>query len=105
MNPEAAIWTSYRTVMDFDPVPIFERLDIPVLALFGERDESIPAERSAAILQGIADAGAKPYDIVVFPDADHSMRTAPRSDGAFRWPGYVNGFLEAQAAWILEQAE
>jgi len=105
VNPEASIWTWYRRVMDFDPVPIFKSLDIPVLALYGQRDESIPAERSAMILHSIAAAGAKPYDVVVFSDANHSLRNAPSGDGAFRWPAYVQGFLETQVAWIFEQTD
>ena len=90
--------------MDFDPVPVFERLMIPILAQFGAEDESIPVGKSVAILERIRDEGQKPYMIVVYPSTNHAMRTVAKGSG-FRWPEYAPGFLDQQVEWILEQGE
>jgi len=92
----------YRRIMDFDPVPVFERLEVPVLAVLAERDESIPALESAEILGALADGGNKPFTVRVFPDADHGMRVGP-TDERFRWPAYVPGYLDLLSTWVTEQ--
>jgi hypothetical protein len=103
VDPDSWIWEWYRNVMDFDPVPVFEELTVPVLAQFGAEDESIPAEASAAILEGIRDKGRKPYTIVVYPSTNHAMRNVVKGL-AFHWPAYVGGFLDQQVEWILSRA-
>jgi fermentation-respiration switch protein FrsA (DUF1100 family) len=101
VDPDSWVWAWYPRIMDFDPVPVFEGLEIPVLAQLGEEDESIPAEASAASLEGIRDSGRKPFTIVVYPETNHAMRTVPRGPG-FRWPAYASGFLDQQVEWILK---
>jgi dienelactone hydrolase len=91
----------YRGIMDFDPVPLFERIEIPILAFFGLRDESIPAAKSAAILERIRDERGKRITVVCYPEADHALRRVQPRDGGFRWPALVPGFFERQADWIL----
>ena len=103
VDPDSWLWEWYRHVMDFDPVPVFERLSIPVLAQFGAEDESIPAEKSAVILEGIRDKGRKPYTIVMYPSTNHAMRNVVKGPG-FRWPAYAGGFLDQQIEWILSRA-
>jgi dienelactone hydrolase len=103
VDPDSWIWEWYRHVMDFDPVPVFEGLTIPVLAQFGAQDESIPAEKSAAILEGIRDQGRKPFTVVVYPSTNHAMRNVVKGP-AFHWPEYVGGFLDRQVEWILRRA-
>lgn len=103
VDPDSWIWEWYRPVMDFDPVPVFEGLTVPVLAQFGAHDESVPAEKSAAILEGIRDKGRKPFTIVVYPTTNHAMREVAKGP-AFHWPAYVGGFLDDQVEWILGRA-
>ncbi len=53
--------------MDFDPIPIFAAVRVPVLAFLGERDSVSPVEPSVA---------AWPQDdatVVVVPDAEHDL--------------------------------
>ena len=99
-NPERTAW--YGLIMDFDPVPVFEGLDLPILAIFAERDESIPTARSVEILEEIKAAGGKDITIRVFPDANHGMRVGPTAD-RFRWERYAPGFLEALEDWVAAQ--
>jgi len=101
VNPDSWLWGWYRKILDFDPIPVFEQLSIPILALFGAKDESIPAEQSAATLRHLRDDGHQPYTIVVYPSVDHAMRKVPIGP-EFQWPAYADGFLDRQVEWILE---
>src|SRR5581483_10118392 len=53
--------------MDFDPVPVFERVGVPTLCFYGEADSWTPVEPSAAAWRS---AGA---DVVVVPGAEHDL--------------------------------
>jgi pimeloyl-ACP methyl ester carboxylesterase len=59
--------TSWLAEMDFDPLPVFAAVRVPVLAFIGERDSVSPVEPSAA---------AWPQEnatVVVVPDAEHDL--------------------------------
>ena len=47
----------YRRIIDFDPHPVLERISVPSLWLYGERDESMPAMESVTILEGLRAQG------------------------------------------------
>lgn len=76
----------YRGVMDFDPVPLLRRLDIPVIWLFGdpELDRFGPVRRSIEVLESLRASG-KDYELHMFPGADHSLQVRGR-DAPFRAP-------------------
>lgn len=57
----------------FDPVPVLERVDVPVLWLLGEGDRSIPVPETTAVLEGLRERG-KPITIELLPGAGHGMR-------------------------------
>jgi pimeloyl-ACP methyl ester carboxylesterase len=65
----------YRTVLDFDPVPILEQLSIPMLWLFGDpaHDRFGPVQASVGQLDDLRQSGKK-YEAVVFSGADHNLR-------------------------------
>ena len=68
----------------FDPRPLLESLDVPGLWLLGERDRSIPAPKTAAILDALAARG-RPFSRVVFPGAGHDLSGAPIWTEIDRW--------------------
>ncbi len=49
----------------------------PVLAIFGGRDDSIPAEQRAALEAVLAEQGV-PHEIVVYPDSQHAFMNDTR---------------------------
>jgi hypothetical protein len=46
-------WMNYGADIDFDPVPVFEKLNIPVLSLLSEFDVETPVQETTAILKQI----------------------------------------------------
>lgn len=62
----------YRYVVAYDPGPTLTGLRVPLLAVYGSRDLTVPADQSREAL-----ARLKPdADIVVLPGLNHLMQTA-----------------------------
>jgi len=58
----------------FDPVPIMEKVNIPVLAFFGELDTNVdPHQGVKAYLNAIENAGNPTSEVILFPGVDHDM--------------------------------
>jgi pimeloyl-ACP methyl ester carboxylesterase len=66
----------YRGPHGFDPLPYIERIDVPVLWLFGAGDHSIPTKRSVAILESLVRERGKRFTWFVYPGVDHALRGA-----------------------------
>ncbi|HET9370129.1 MAG TPA: alpha/beta fold hydrolase [Vicinamibacterales bacterium] len=80
----------YEGPRGFDPRLDLEALDIPGLWLLAGSDRSIPTPETVAILDDLIAAG-KPYERVVYPKADHSLR------GTAIWPD-IDRWLDANVA-------
>jgi len=72
----------WDAVGDFDPLPYWNRLEVPALALFGEVDTNVPSARSAELLRGLG----KPGIIVrIYPGSGHPLEDPPgRGNRLFR---------------------
>jgi pimeloyl-ACP methyl ester carboxylesterase len=99
-------WGFWRRIRDFDPVPVLAKVRCPVLALFGDKDTYLPAEKSAAIWkQTLERAGNNDATITVFRGADHSLLEA--------WTGglkesprkkqFVPEYLPTLGEWVLKR--
>ena len=95
-EPEFAAW--YGPVMRFNPVPVIESLDMPMLAIFGLQDESINAVESVDILQSLADEGHD-IQILTYDGYDHGIRQIQTEPPI--WRAHPDDYLERQAQFIL----
>ena len=49
-NPRKDYWfMPFTASIDFDSIPVYENLQVPVLAILGEADVLVPAQETAAI--------------------------------------------------------
>jgi pimeloyl-ACP methyl ester carboxylesterase len=96
-----------RWMLAYDPLPALRSLEIPVLALFGERDLQVPPAQSKAPLESALRAAGHPASRVVeLPRLNHLFQAA--ATGA---PGeYATieetmnaAALELIGSWIVEQ--
>lgn len=70
-----------RHFITYDPRPALESLDIPVLALFGEKDLQVPAAQNAPIIETALNAGDDSQATVhVLPGLNHLFQTATTGD-------------------------
>jgi hypothetical protein len=56
----------------YESTAVLDTLDLPMAWLLGEMDRGAPNEKTIETLQRLMAAG-KPYELVIFPDADHGM--------------------------------
>jgi dipeptidyl aminopeptidase/acylaminoacyl peptidase len=77
-----------------DPVAALERITCPVLALFGAADPLVPAIASADIFtRAFARSGNTTAQIVIFPGADHRIRTDDPH-------GFAPHYLDTLSDWV-----
>lgn len=69
----AADLASYDGTTGFDPRPVLEELDIPVLWLYGARDQSNPTANDIAIIEEIKSENGSDFTVEVFPSGDHDL--------------------------------
>lgn len=98
-HDEAAL-RRYRRDLDFDPTPLLKALDVPVLALYGERDGRLPVLSCAEALVALRRRDGRDVTVHVFPDTGHGLIQAPPPGAPFDWPRLPAGYLPVIAAWL-----
>jgi dienelactone hydrolase len=95
-----------RELIEFDPLPVFGKLQRPTLALFGGRDmQAPPDENRPAFEAAFAGAGHIKPDVIVYPEANHLFMTAKTghpAEYATLPKAFVSGFLDDVTKWIIE---
>ena len=62
----------------FNPLLYWEKVTVPVLAVWGEADDVVPAEKSKKLIaESLAKNGNSNCTLKVFPQGDHLLRIAP----------------------------
>jgi hypothetical protein len=105
---ELATWTQWHQ-LDAPADAAWRKVTAPVLAIWGERDQSVPAALSAArIGEALKSTGNGDVTIKIFPGADHGLRlpVGEREDagGAWDWPRLAPGYIDLTTSWALERA-
>jgi uncharacterized protein len=92
-----------------DPAPVLEKVQVPVLALFGGKDVQVPAESNrAAVEQALDKGGNKDHTEKVFPEANHLFQAANTGgieEYATLKQEFVPGFLDTISEWILGRTQ
>ncbi|MFE3526651.1 alpha/beta hydrolase family protein [Streptomyces sp. NPDC059161] len=83
---------------DYDPLPALRRIRQPVLAVWGDDQQSPPAESAVAIAKALGDGGNTDVTLRFFPHADHKLHTS--RDGFERGEQLVPGYVDTMAAWV-----
>jgi len=106
VRPVARLGERGRSVLRFDPLPVWSRVHVPVLAIWGAEDRLVPAERSrTAIERAMPPATRGMARLVVFPHASHGLLVVPPPGAGFDWPRLAPGFHELLADWIATAAK
>ena len=89
-----------KAYMTFNPAPIWEKMRVPILALWGEEDLAVPAKRSREIINLALEKGnAKTYDLREFPKSGHGISINRGKDEAWDFPRLVSGYQELMIDW------
>ncbi|MEO7193117.1 MAG: alpha/beta fold hydrolase [Vicinamibacterales bacterium] len=76
-TPDHPYWAFIRRLYFYDPAPTLRQLHTPTLALFGERDNNIVADKNRAAWEAaLKGSGNRDYTLRILPKANHSMLEA-----------------------------
>jgi pimeloyl-ACP methyl ester carboxylesterase len=97
----------YRSILAYDPGPDWQRVQAPVLGLFGGKDVQVLGQPNAEALRAaLAAGGNEDAEIVVLPDANHlfqSAETGAVGEYASLPPEFTPDLLPTIVAWLAEQ--
>jgi dienelactone hydrolase len=97
-----------RPLIVYDPAPTIRQLQLPVLALFGELDNNIMAEKNRAGWEAALKAGGhRDYTLRILPKANHSMLEARVGNNAEirSLQRFVPAYFEIVLAWLSEHVK
>lgn len=66
-------------IMDYDPIPDYMKLNIPILLAIGENDESVPVESAYYLKSEFMKAGKKNLTLKVYKGAGHRLSDGNKS--------------------------
>lgn len=94
------LWTFWRKNINYDPAPVIQKVRVPVLLLFGEKDGGMPVQIGVDRLEQALKTGKTPdYQIKVFPNAGHSLQITDANNRLVSAPGVDELIPE----WILKR--
>ena len=98
------IWDWYRSVGNFEPATNWERVHVPVLVLYGEREEVEPVEENLHGVERALDRGGnRHYTAVLIPHARHNWTIHPQPGEPFFWWHQAPGITDLVVAWVVQQ--
>lgn len=73
-TPDHPYWPFIKRLYFYDPVPTLGQLQTPTLALWGELDNNVLAEKNKAAWETALSAGGnRDHTLVILPKANHSQ--------------------------------
>ena len=68
-------WVNY--FLKYDPKPTLNKVKVPVLLIFGEKDQQVTVEQNKEVmLQALSEGGNMKVTVEVFKDANHLFQKA-----------------------------
>lgn len=99
----------FRYFLLFDPAPVLEKVQVPVLALVGEKDLQVPPKENLTLIEGaLKKGGNKKYTILLLPGLNHLFQNAktglPGEYGTIE-ETLSPSVLQTIGDWILKQTK
>jgi len=87
-------------IYDFDPRPVLERTQCPVLAIWGDRDILVPVEPSVEAFQdALSRAGNQLFDLRTLEGADHELQLVDGSPPD-KQAAFASRVVESIVVWV-----
>ncbi len=95
------VWDFYKLIGNFDPSPLWEKVQIPVLLIYGEKDQVVSVHESIVrITSALEKAGNHRYGALILPRAGHDFTIQTEPGEPFQWRRVAPGFADQVAGWI-----
>ena len=89
----------------FEPVPMWEKVRVPVLLVWGDKDTVVPVEEGKQIIENaLKKAGNRDVTVKIFPNVNHAVVLVSQ-DKAWDFPRVDLNYYDAMTAWALERVK
>lgn len=78
-------------------------MHVPVLLIYGERDQLEPVDESLAKIEASLDSVKTPYTAVIIPNAQHNLTVQPEPGAPFSWWKAAPGLVDLVVAWVQQR--
>src|SRR5436190_15289675 len=99
-------WQFIKRLYFYDPAPTLRQLQVPTLALFGELDNNIVAEKNKAAWEAALKAGGnRDYTLLILPKANHDQFEAKVGSNAemASLQRFVPGYFTTIQGWLAKR--
>lgn len=91
--------------LDYNPVPLLERLRVPVLVVLGEKDQFTPVEQTARLTaRALRKAGNADYAVREIPGANHGLLVSRAAGESWLEQRPASGWIDGMIAWVKARA-
>ncbi len=92
-------WTFSKVYAQYEPLTWWAQVRVPVLLVYGENDQRVPARESAARIASTLARNPSSVDVTVriLPGADHTFRLPPGPGG---WPVTAADYIPSLLRWL-----
>jgi uncharacterized protein len=107
-SPDDSQWEFIRRLYFYDPAPVLRRLRTPTLAIFGELDNNILAEKNRAAWEAALKASGNPdYTLRILPNANHLQLEAKIGSNAemASLQRFVPDYFITIKGWLSDRIE
>ncbi|MBX7173353.1 MAG: alpha/beta fold hydrolase [Pyrinomonadaceae bacterium] len=87
----------------FQPVPMWEKVKVPVFLVWGDKDTVVPVVEGRKIIEDtLSKNGNKDYSVKIFPNVDHGVVIVnPKKNSDF--PRVPLDYYESMVDWLVAQ--
>lgn len=100
------LWAYYRGTGNFTALASWQTVRVPVLLVYGERDQLVPVSESIQKIEGaIKRAGNTAHAAILLPRAAHNLTVTTEPGEPFDWWRVAPGFPELLTAWVTQASQ
>ena len=99
------LWSWYPKIGNLDTLVFWEKVNAPVLLVYGELDQLVPVDESLAKIEAALDRARTSYTAVIVPNAQHNLTVQPEPNGPFFWWKAAPGIVDLVVAWVQQHTE
>ena len=96
-----AYLATLRSAWEYDPMPYWKQVRMPIYVMLGGLDRSVPSQETASALRSAFSLVKHPDATVrLFPNGDHGLLVADEGRGGRSEPYYVPDFQAGLVDWL-----
>ncbi len=100
-SPTSAWRPFFRLTLAYDPIPVWEKIKIPVLLIYGELDKNVRVAESAPLIErALKKAGNRNVTVKIVPGADHGINVLTPQGRPHR----TTELMDFMTDWLLKRA-